>query len=732
MPDLQVIRDDRVTVDQARGLDIDSPRAENPFDEEKRVRGVRFSDAQALRVVVNRWHVADDYRRPYEEKWARWQSEYRLVIRRTRDGSNLPSDEPFTVIETILPRIIQAVFSVDPQFTVQPGNPGAERKAKMVQDLLHFQWSSRMEMVEYLTNFFKSTLKFGTGITKLIWEQDYTEDYHDIEERDPMTGNPTGRVIGSIRKRVQYDSPKAIHIPLYNFWLDPHAKSIEEADWCICEHWTPEYALKELEKEGVYRNVDQLQYYRDTGDYAQADQYRSGSAYGGYGRDYMLKRSGRQSPFDYQDSYSPMVKVWEYYGSYFDEDGRRVPNRLITLADEKVVLRNIANPFHHKRKPFIECRTHVDETEFYGMGFLEVLEPHMIAHQAVNNMIQDNLAFLIQKMFLVGRGARLPVNSVRFRPFGTVHVDDVNQIKQFEVSDTVPSALAQRAWLENKVQNITGATDYIRGGGGGKGETATGVVQGVRQSNLRFDLLLRNFKGFLKRLLLQQHALNTQFMQVPQAIRIKGEEGHYWEHIASKDIGGEVDFAILGDDESADDFGSQQRMLLLFDKLLLDPVLRQTMDVHAVVQRMFQTFKVRGYENLMLDPKRYKDLAFLTLDPAEELYRALRGEPFQVSPGDDHARHIVEHMEQYYAIPQLRQQIAQHIQSHRDAQRTDLQQSNQLMQTGGMPPPLPGAVAGAGGAPASPVGAAQPGSPLSGGSTAGLPIGTGPQALKAM
>jgi len=717
---------EQISIEEARGLDIHGPGIS---DTERTVPAARFNDQKALSIVTNRWHVADDYRRPYEEKWARWESQYRLVVKRTRDGSNLPSDEPFVVVETILPRIINAIFSVDPPFSINPENPGADLKVDLIQQLLDYQWDSQIDIRDYLTRFFRSVVKFGTGITKIIWEEDFVEDYVEVQDRD-QNGIPTGNVTGKIRKYQSFDGPRYVHVPIYNFWLEPHARSIEEADWCIAEHWVPETILKELDEQGVYQNTDQLQHMRDTGDYSQADRYRSGSAYGGYGRDYMLKRSGRQSPFDFQDKYSPMVKVWEYYGSYYTEEGRRIPNRLITIADEKVVLRNIENPYSHGRKPFVECCYIKDELEFYGIGALESMEPHTIASQAVNNMVQDNLTYAIQKMFLVGRGARVPFNSIRFRAFGTIPVEDISQVKQLEVDDVVPSAIGQRAWLESRIQNVTGTTDFIRGGSAAsRSNTATGVTQGTAQANIRFGIILQSIQGFLRRALTQQHSLNKQFLDIPQVIRIKGKEGHTWRMVQSRDIDAHVDFTLLGDDDTANDFQAQQRLLLLFDKILLDPVLRQTIDVREVVSEMFRTFKVRRGERLLLDVDQYSDLAYLTQDPAEELYRALRGEPLTVRPGDDDEAHIAMHTEQFYTIPQLRSQLAAHIQQHEDQKRQKFMGRNTNFAN---PASMFGAVPAGGAPPIGAGGYAGQSSPMQGGSNAGLPIGSGVQQLRAI
>lgn len=673
----------------------------------------RFSKQQAVWITQQRQRNADDFRRNFEEKWSRWNAQYRQVQLRRREGANRPSPEPFIVVETLMPRIIRALFSLDPAFSAVPRGPGDEELVEISAKLLDTQWKGEMRMDEVLIDFVKYVVKYGTGIAKLIWTDDYSESTQMVQELDEL-GRPTGQIIGEIDSEQVASFPELLPVPLYDFWIEPTARSIDEADFVVHQTWMPEPVLRQLEEEGIFEGIEELQYDRDDGQLAGQEHYRMGSAFGEYGRDYKLKRAGQPSPYDYDDTVAPLVKIWEYWGSYYDEDGTRYPNMVWTIANERVCIRRPRpNPYDHGQKPFLSCVAHRDEDEFYGIGFLEAIEPTQLAGAALENMMADNLAMSIQQMFLMGAGNNLPVNSIKFRPFGVIPVTNVDQFKKLESQDVVPSAINTRVHLEQKSKMLSGTTDFIRAESSEfGGDTATEVVQSINQSNIRFGLLLVQFKSFLKRVLNQQHELNKQFLETPQAVRLTGREGHRWHMVSGQDIGGSMDFQMLGDEDHSNSQAAQQRFMLLFEKFLGDPVIRQTIDLHEWVSMAMEIFKVPGKGKILIDPQEFKDLAFVSVSPQEELFHMLNGQPHVTRPTDDHDYHDQVHVEQWYEFPHLRPQIEQAIMEHRQAKTQAQMGSNQRMQMGAMGllnvPPGMGMPPGGGGPQGMPGGAAPP------------------------
>lgn len=714
---------------EGRGLDIHAPLAV-----ERIPGGVYFDDTMAVDMVMKRLSVADNYRRFFEEHWSRWHALYRQVVLRQRDGANYPSVEPFIVVETILPRIIRAIFSVDPPFKGKPVNPAADDQVDLVVALMDHQWDTTVDARTFLSEFSRYVLKYGTGLAKVVWSRDSVEDYVEIPEIGPY--GPTGRIMGEVRQVKVNDSPKYVPVPLYDLWIEPMARNIQEAEYVIHRTWTPFTVLQRLERAKVYRNTADILRLRDAGDSsigAEA-QYRGPSGYGQDGRDYKLKRSGRYSPFDYQDTFSPLVEVVEYWGTIYgrDREGNLVsiPNQLVTIADRKVLLRRGNNPYAHGKKPFVACSAHEDEDEFYGVGFIEILEPTAQGHQAFVNLSIDNLVNNVNTQFLVGKGARLPYNSIRPKPHGIIPVNDINQIRLLDRQDLIPSAHIFRTWLEQKGKVVTGTTDFVRAeGGDAGGDTATEVVQSIRQSNIRFDKLLFNFKGAVRQLLCFQHALNKQFLESPQIIRMQGaDSGFIWRQITGRDIGGEVDFVLMGDDAIANDQALQQRTMMVMENLLGDPVIRQSVNMRRVLKRMFDIFRIPHSDEFLLDTDTFGALAYLSQDPHDEFFRALNGQPMQVMPKEDDDYHIAIHQEQWEMVahppfnaPHLRPMLEQHQIEHEMSKRRKAQQEN--APGGGMIPGAGGPM-GAQGFPGQP-GMGGNGVPRIAGQVAGAPATPG-------
>lgn len=695
-----------------RGLDI-HPGSARRLSVEQIPGGLYFGDDEARHLVVTRLQTADDYRRFHEERWARLYAEYKQVIQTRRDGSNYPSSEFFVVVETILPRVLRAFFSVKPAFKVMPTSEVGEERAEMIEALLWNQWTGSMKIEEAVEFLARQAVKYGTGISKVVWTSNVASSYHELLERD-QNGIPTGRVLGQIEEQVKNESPRFIPMHLYDFWIEPAARSIEEADYVIHRTWTPLPVLQELQRKGVYRNVDQLGPTVSVYDAAFLSEsaYRGTGGTGTYGRPYKHQRAGAYSPFNYQDRYAPLVEVLEYWGTAYGSDRmgqlRPIRDRVITIANRHVVLRNGENPLQSKRKPFFAVHAHKDEDEFYSMGFLEPLERTAIAGQGLTNMMIDNVVYAINNQYLVSRSARLPVSSIRPRPHGTIPVDDISGVVPLPKQDIVPSAHILRQWFEQRGKVISGTTDFVRGDTStGGSDTATEVVQGIQQGNLRFDLFLGNFKSAFREGLLIQHEMNQQFLSVEQVIKMTGQTGEEWRRVSRQDIGGSVDFVFHGDESMASDQALQQRSMLLFERLLSDPEIRASVDMRKVLKRMFDIFRVSGSEDFLLDPDRFETLAYLSSTPQEEFYRLLvHSVPMQVMPGDDDAEHLLTHRVQWEMVagppfnaPHLRAMLLQHMMEHESKQKSKGMLGQSPIGPQGMGPSGPEAFAGAGSAP---------------------------------
>ena len=77
----------------------------------------------------------------------------------------------FTMIETILPRIVQALWQGDRFVTAHPREETDVENAKIIDDLMQYQIDTDItNLFIEMVRFFKTCLIQGTGIGKLTWD----------------------------------------------------------------------------------------------------------------------------------------------------------------------------------------------------------------------------------------------------------------------------------------------------------------------------------------------------------------------------------------------------------------------------------------------------------------------------------------------------------------------------------------------------------------------------------
>lgn len=400
--------------------------------------------------------------------------------------------------------------SVAPKFKILQealvANPTEETdalKAKIFEFLLKWQ-TKKLRFFERLNTEGKRELAGdGTLVAKICWDFETKEEI--VEEK---TGNsPIDKIkefLGrgskkTIKSKVVEDKPSIEFIDLLDCYIDPMAKSIQDA---------PFFAIRFLE------NVDDLKankLYKNT-------QYIKGNEIVEQG----TFDSTATQKVDIGATPESQVEKVEVFECWTDEN-------VITIAgrDNPVIIREQKNPFAHGKKPFEECWYIKTGRRWYGLGVAEMLMGLQRLLNEWSNQKIENREILLNKMFLVKRGSIKDVRQLVSRPAGFVEVDNLADIKPLEFSDITTKAFEEEQNIYSWAQRITNSWSMLSGGAEGGSGTATESMIRSRGAEGYFGDIAMNLKDFVIRVVGQLAQLDQQFLDEEDTIRIMGDSQEF-------------------------------------------------------------------------------------------------------------------------------------------------------------------------------------------------------------
>src|SRR5690606_7597530 len=216
-----------------------------------------MKDADILNKVITDFETARLARAPHEERWLRWYKLYRSYTEKKDTGANLFIPYTFSIIETVLPRIIATIFASRPYIGVLPVNQTSVETAKMHELLLDYQLTQRINTIEVASMWIKEALMYGTSFLKTMWRYE-TRWIKQPSSSMNLFGVPVGNELEEI-ETVIYDDPDVVHVDLWDLFIDPEATSIDDAEYVIHRVYRTKEYLKKQAAAGLYRNLEGIE-----------------------------------------------------------------------------------------------------------------------------------------------------------------------------------------------------------------------------------------------------------------------------------------------------------------------------------------------------------------------------------------------------------------------------------------------------------------------------------------
>lgn len=312
----------------------------------------------------------------------------------------------------------------------------------------------------------------GISPGKVYW--DYHVDKHGIAVRD----DPCFQVIDA-----------------RDFFWDESGTSIENCRWVIHRCWESPENLRAMAKAGVYKNVDTIA----SSDDAIQDRITVSSY-----EDQLLKRNRTKG----------LVEVLEYW----------TDDRVISIADRTVLLRNDPNPFEHGQKPFVAASTMPQPFQMGGMSDVELIAHLQDAQWTLLNQRMDNVK-LLNNAIIVMRSDVDDPDDYEFGPGERWLVDDPQQVTTLQQSEAPASiSLEAERIIKGDMLDISGGSGMATQANEDQGTaTSQSIAQTVAQR--RSQMKKQQMMYAWKRVIQMKASLLQQFVIDDRLVPIIGRDG---------------------------------------------------------------------------------------------------------------------------------------------------------------------------------------------------------------
>lgn len=431
---------------------------------------------------------------PTPEKNFPWKGAANLVI-------------PLVAItsDSIIARLVNTIFGVDPFWTMKPLSKDFVGMVKPLENFLDWSRKTEFDLYKEVKRWVAETTICGWSFLKGGW----SIENHLYMEPQPGGWQPTvinrNRAMLRHVNSVDLISQAGIGNPLGGDWVS-HRIRLTDAELAtqvlrkVYKDFTPE----DLEKKedismvaDIFRVVDEE--YEEPGT-------RLNTIHEIWTK--MAIPGGKKKTFE-----EPLNMVLTYH------------------RPTKKFLRAIHNPLIYGQHPFIKGDFVEVPGRGRGMGIGQQLRHLQNEITTVHNQQVDNATIANTRFFVGRRGVFRP--NTRIWPGRFLTCDNPREdIQAVQLGDVYPSMRALETSILAFAERRSGVSDYSLGRESsalGSRATATGTLAIIQEGNRRFDLNVRDMRAGLSdagKLLLQ---LNQQYRAKGMAYLVQGENGAYTE-----------------------------------------------------------------------------------------------------------------------------------------------------------------------------------------------------------
>lgn len=461
-------------------------------------------------------------------------------------------------------------------------------------------------------DFFLSSKLYGTSVLQYGWKKMVKKMKRRIPIVNPLAMVPgqefqqmTGEQIVE-ENAVTFDGPDWNVLDLLDCVPSSTSKTISDQDYFIVRYWLDLDQIEALAEIGFFdkRAVKEL---RDRGpSHSTFDEYKD-------------RRNNSRSPqsedtLRVMDKFSKPVRIVEHWGlvpSEFAPDG--VTGRVISVAEDKVLLRNEPIPFWDGEKPFLSYSPTRDPHYFFAPGMVEMTQKMQFTANRLANQKLDALDLLIDPVMMYDKNRFPNKQELYVRSGKTIGTDGPpGEVVTPWAPDMrgVQLAYEEIDQLWQWVETGTGVIrDTIAGGAVTKRQTAREWQGRSERAMSRLALEARCAEEvWIEPLFNAFRRMNRQFLPLPKVVRILGQ-GALVNPITGlpmppeppvvslSDINQDYDVRAVGASQALGQQQQAQNLILAIQALGATPA-AMTLNWPAISRQVFTALELKNVDEL--------------------------------------------------------------------------------------------------------------------------------------
>lgn len=608
------------------GPDVDNPMGPAVGGEDPiaaREKKLQFVAAELKRMRF--------FRRQYDIRRAHYYRQYlgqrddRLYADNVTKRSNTFVPYPFSNVETIVSRVMDAFFSMEEWFEVKEDPPysSSEQADQMqlgLQRKLH-----KAQIIPHIEEFIRNSCIYGFAGIKLDWDFSYDvvtvpkpiyaqepildkmsgQPVMDPQSGqpanqnilDPMTGQPILLDVVPEQQMVPKACPRFTSIDIYDLMVDPdgaYVAHLTERTWRDLrtefethpERFFPEGMEKLKSRINNEEDPDEI-VIRLAEFWNQNDNTWTIMTFGEDPEGISFKdlRASFRAT-----AYSPYKR--RMYGG------------------ETIMLWDGDNPFSHKRCPILYTSFIKLPNEVFGLGAVEIITDLSESLNRFVNMINDNWNIGINHRYAYDINAEIDHEALdNFNiPGGKVGVVGNPNEVIFPLPQFTPASQDYQILdlFKGMIEMSSGVTDFYQKGTGGSGgnKTATGIQQIIGETNYRLKTFIRNLElDILQPTLEMCASMIQQFVDEPFSVGNPkgGQMGQPQSMmIDPKQLVGTYQYNIVAANYATSKVVRQRNMMALANIIAQSPYVNE----YVALKELLKVFEVKHIDQLLKSPEQ--------------------------------------------------------------------------------------------------------------------------------
>ena len=639
------------------------------------------------------------------QQWDEYIDDYNMEY----DGtSNIHLPLPMIVLKTFHARMFQALFAVEPPFSVRAMQEAFQNDVDMVYGLMSWtlkEWANYNEGVEAVADrWLWNWAAYGSGVLKLRWDCKYTRyvDVEDFYQKGPSTYeviiDPEKGTVEEVEKPsvIRSQRERAVTEKIFE---GPVMEFVEKSDIAIIGGRDIQTCDMVIHRS--YLTADQLQTEALRKVFSQdvVDEMILGGPHSETGRPGQNIKQDREVHSGIQTlDVGEDLDRYEILEAYLEVDVNSdgLNESIIVWVDGQSG-RVLRATYTHRvlrggKRPFANIEFIPREGHGYAMGLLELIHPISVELDMIHNIKVDIGIMAAQPIGFYRAAAGLDPIKLRIKPGDLIPVDDPQGHVFFpNLGDRSGFFKDEEALLLQHIERLTAINDINTAtlGRQGAARTATGVSQLVAENSANLDIFIKRMQRGWRQVLRITWQMLQQRLPDGTEFRVTGRDGkEYFHKIRNKNqIQQRMDFYIEGASANSNIMiqreQSMQVLAQCMNPLFIQLGIITNTGIYEALKDYFQTLGRKDYARFIQKPQN----VVRQLTAEEELSRIIHGKQVPLSADMDHegfinkAMEILddEYAEQTYG-PAILESIKSQIEQHKTLNDAMKAQAGQIAQ----------------------------------------------------